>query len=295
MVQRAAGQSRSDPRDISFVDELPRTSVGKIRKFLLKDPTCRVHVQPTEDASSMTDQSVLTDDLLDSFDDSVLDVDKACTLPPACYTTDEFLEFERRALFDHEWLCVGRVDRDPEPRRLLHHDRQRRASDRRPRQGRHHPRVLGHLPAPRHADRRRLRQLRHVHLPVPPVGLRARRPPARRTRHGTHRRLRQDGVGLPNAARRGVAWASCSSTSTPPPNRSRRRSAATSRSSSTTTCANALSPRQLHAHRSAVELEGDVRELQRRLPRQPIASHDPRLLPQQPRGVPRAVGRRART
>jgi crotonobetaine/carnitine-CoA ligase len=27
------------PRDITFVDELPRTSVGKIRKFLLKDPT----------------------------------------------------------------------------------------------------------------------------------------------------------------------------------------------------------------------------------------------------------------
>jgi crotonobetaine/carnitine-CoA ligase len=27
------------PRDISFVDELPRTSVGKIRKFLLKDPS----------------------------------------------------------------------------------------------------------------------------------------------------------------------------------------------------------------------------------------------------------------
>jgi crotonobetaine/carnitine-CoA ligase len=27
------------PRDITFVDELPRTSVGKIRKFLLRDPT----------------------------------------------------------------------------------------------------------------------------------------------------------------------------------------------------------------------------------------------------------------
>ncbi|HRE03348.1 MAG TPA: hypothetical protein PLV68_18780 [Ilumatobacteraceae bacterium] len=26
------------PRDITLVDELPRTSVGKIRKFLLKDP-----------------------------------------------------------------------------------------------------------------------------------------------------------------------------------------------------------------------------------------------------------------
>jgi carnitine-CoA ligase len=29
------------PRDITFVDELPRTSVGKIRKFLLKDPTAQ--------------------------------------------------------------------------------------------------------------------------------------------------------------------------------------------------------------------------------------------------------------
>ncbi len=27
------------PRDITFVDELSRTSVGKIRKFLLRDPT----------------------------------------------------------------------------------------------------------------------------------------------------------------------------------------------------------------------------------------------------------------
>ena len=25
------------PRDITFLDELPRTSVGKIRKFVLKD------------------------------------------------------------------------------------------------------------------------------------------------------------------------------------------------------------------------------------------------------------------
>jgi len=32
------------PRDISLVDELPRTSVGKIRKFLLKDPTAEREV-----------------------------------------------------------------------------------------------------------------------------------------------------------------------------------------------------------------------------------------------------------
>jgi crotonobetaine/carnitine-CoA ligase len=32
------------PRDISFVAELPRTSVGKIRKFLLKDPTAEANL-----------------------------------------------------------------------------------------------------------------------------------------------------------------------------------------------------------------------------------------------------------
>ena len=63
----------------------------------------------------MTDQSVLTTDLLGSFEQSVVDVDKACTLPAVCYTTDEFLAFERNALFDHEWLCVGRVDQIPNP------------------------------------------------------------------------------------------------------------------------------------------------------------------------------------
>ena len=48
----------------------------------------------------MTDQSLLTTELLTSFDQSVLDVDQACTLPAACYTTDEFLDFERRSLFE---------------------------------------------------------------------------------------------------------------------------------------------------------------------------------------------------
>jgi crotonobetaine/carnitine-CoA ligase len=39
-TERLAKSKR--PRDISFVDELPRTSVGKIRKFLLKDPTAEI-------------------------------------------------------------------------------------------------------------------------------------------------------------------------------------------------------------------------------------------------------------
>ena len=51
--------------------------------------------------------SVLTDELLQSFAASIGDVATATTMPPVVYTSDEFLEFEKRALFDHEWLCVG--------------------------------------------------------------------------------------------------------------------------------------------------------------------------------------------
>ena len=59
--------------------------------------------------------SLLTNDLLASFDASVADVEDARTMPPEIYTSDEFLAFERRALFAHEWLCVGRASRIPAP------------------------------------------------------------------------------------------------------------------------------------------------------------------------------------
>ena len=57
--------------------------------------------------------TILTDELLKSFDSSITDVSTAETLPPVIYTSEEFLEFEKRALFDHEWLCVGRASRIP--------------------------------------------------------------------------------------------------------------------------------------------------------------------------------------
>jgi phenylpropionate dioxygenase-like ring-hydroxylating dioxygenase large terminal subunit len=57
--------------------------------------------------------TILTDELLKQFDDSVLPVSQALTMPPVIYTSDEFLEFEKRAVFDHEWLCVGRTSRIP--------------------------------------------------------------------------------------------------------------------------------------------------------------------------------------
>ncbi|MFV2039099.1 MAG: Rieske 2Fe-2S domain-containing protein, partial [Acidimicrobiales bacterium] len=59
--------------------------------------------------------TVLTDELLQSFDASIGDVGHAATLPPELYTSTEFLAFEKEALFMKEWLGVGRAERIPEP------------------------------------------------------------------------------------------------------------------------------------------------------------------------------------
>ena len=57
----------------------------------------------------------LTDAFFASFDSSLGGLDVAETLPPACYTDAAFYEFEKAALFDREWLCVGREDQVKEP------------------------------------------------------------------------------------------------------------------------------------------------------------------------------------
>jgi phenylpropionate dioxygenase-like ring-hydroxylating dioxygenase large terminal subunit len=59
--------------------------------------------------------TMLTPDLLASFDASVTDYATAVTLPPEIYITEEFLAFEREAVFAKEWQCVGRASRIPEP------------------------------------------------------------------------------------------------------------------------------------------------------------------------------------
>jgi phenylpropionate dioxygenase-like ring-hydroxylating dioxygenase large terminal subunit len=53
---------------------------------------------------------VLTDAFFDSLESSAVRLDRAETLPPACYVDPEFYAFEKQALFDREWLCVGRAD-----------------------------------------------------------------------------------------------------------------------------------------------------------------------------------------
>ena len=45
-----------------------------------------------------------------ALDRSAVPVSQAETLPPDCYTDAEFFEFEKEALFNHEWLCVGREE-----------------------------------------------------------------------------------------------------------------------------------------------------------------------------------------
>lgn len=52
--------------------------------------------------------SILDDAFFASLDSSVIDLAEAETLPPACYVDREFYEFEKEAVFNHEWLCVGR-------------------------------------------------------------------------------------------------------------------------------------------------------------------------------------------
>ncbi|HCX66513.1 SRPBCC family protein [Parvibaculum sp.] len=54
--------------------------------------------------------NILTDAFFEGFSSSLGDVTEAETLPPACYTDEEFFDFEKDALFNREWLCVGRED-----------------------------------------------------------------------------------------------------------------------------------------------------------------------------------------
>jgi nitrite reductase/ring-hydroxylating ferredoxin subunit len=52
--------------------------------------------------------TVFTDEFFASLETSLREVNSAETLPPLCYTSPEFYEFEKDAIFHREWLCVGR-------------------------------------------------------------------------------------------------------------------------------------------------------------------------------------------
>jgi phenylpropionate dioxygenase-like ring-hydroxylating dioxygenase large terminal subunit len=53
-------------------------------------------------------KSIFNNQFFADLDSSTLDVGDAQTLPPECYTDNNFYEFEKEAAFNHEWLCTGR-------------------------------------------------------------------------------------------------------------------------------------------------------------------------------------------
>ncbi len=46
---------------------------------------------------------------------SASEVSEAITLPPECYTSEEWFDFERRAVFDRDWVCLGHHGSIPNP------------------------------------------------------------------------------------------------------------------------------------------------------------------------------------
>jgi phenylpropionate dioxygenase-like ring-hydroxylating dioxygenase large terminal subunit len=52
-------------------------------------------------------RTILNDPFFCNMERSIGDINYAEALPPLCYTDPEFYAFEREALFNHEWLCVG--------------------------------------------------------------------------------------------------------------------------------------------------------------------------------------------
>jgi phenylpropionate dioxygenase-like ring-hydroxylating dioxygenase large terminal subunit len=53
-------------------------------------------------------------DLLGRLDASLGDVSDALALPPECYTSPEWYEFERRAVFDRDWMVLAHVGTIPD-------------------------------------------------------------------------------------------------------------------------------------------------------------------------------------
>jgi phenylpropionate dioxygenase-like ring-hydroxylating dioxygenase large terminal subunit len=54
-------------------------------------------------------RSILAQDLASSAQD----VETAITLPPECYTSEAWLEYEKEVIFRREWLCLGRSEQIP--------------------------------------------------------------------------------------------------------------------------------------------------------------------------------------
>ena len=132
----------------------------------------------------------------------------------------------RRRSSSPSWNMLERAEIVPNAGRLPHHDLPRRAAACRPRQRREGPGLRQHLPPPRRAGRRRLRQLQGLPLPLSLLDLWPGRQPDRRaatttipTAEASDRRRQQGGVRPGARSRAAPGAASCSSGSSRVPRR----------------------------------------------------------------------------
>ena len=60
---------------------------------------------------------VLTDHLrsiIERLDASTADIETCVALPPEVYSSEAWFEFEKRAVWDREWVCLGHIGQIPE-------------------------------------------------------------------------------------------------------------------------------------------------------------------------------------
>lgn len=54
--------------------------------------------------------SLINEDLMAALEQSIIDPADAKFFPPELYTSEEWFEFEKAAIFERNWLCIGRAD-----------------------------------------------------------------------------------------------------------------------------------------------------------------------------------------
>jgi phenylpropionate dioxygenase-like ring-hydroxylating dioxygenase large terminal subunit len=86
---------------------------GTINDRTLSDKIARDDVGRVNGAAAASWRSGMqlaefNDAFFDEMESSIVDVNAARMLPPACYADPAFFQFETEAIFSKEWLCVGR-------------------------------------------------------------------------------------------------------------------------------------------------------------------------------------------
>ena len=56
---------------------------------------------------------LVNDSVLADLEQSTVDVADAKYMPPYTYCSEGWFEFEKAAIFDRSWLCLGRADLVP--------------------------------------------------------------------------------------------------------------------------------------------------------------------------------------